>query len=68
MNGVMAEQPYRFEATRATGAFHVEECDVPAEMTLGEWRLHRAEERRACAAAAPRRGAVRRSLRRILGS
>jgi hypothetical protein len=68
MNGVMAEQPYRFEACRATGAFHVEECDVPVDMTLGEWRLHCAEQRRACDATAPRRGAVRRSLRRILGS
>ncbi len=68
MHGVMSEQPQRFDPSRATGAFHVEECDVPAEMTLGEWRAHCAEERRACDAATPRRGAVRRSLRRILGS
>lgn len=36
-----------FEARRAAGAMLVEECDVPAEMTLQQWRRQAAEERRA---------------------
>ena len=38
---------HRFDASRAVGAMLVEHCDIPAEMTIGEWRKAAAVERRA---------------------
>ena len=55
----------RLDPSSAPGAFQVEDCDVPADMTLGEWRRHCAAERRAEQPA--RGGAVRRGLRRLFG-
>ncbi len=61
----MSEQSNKIEAARASGAFLVVECDVPADMTLGEWRRHcAAEERRAAGPPAGMRGRLRRVLRR----
>ena len=60
----MSEQNPKLDPARANGAFLVVECDVPAEMTLGEWRRHCAEQRRAAAGEQPRRGL----LRRIFGA
>ena len=57
----------RLDPSSAPGAFQVEHCDVPAEMTLGEWRRHRAQERRA-AAGQSHGGSLRRGLRRLLGA
>ena len=57
----------RLDASSAPGAFQVEHCDVPQDMTLGEWRRHCANERRA-AAGASRPGPLRRGLRRLLGA
>ena len=62
----MTPNPPRLDAATAPGALQIEHCDVPAEMTLGEWRRHCAAERRA-AAQSERRGAMRRGLRRLLG-
>jgi len=59
----MSERSTKIHAARACGAFLVVECDVPADMTLGEWRRHCAEEHRA---ATPPAG-VRSRLRRALG-
>jgi hypothetical protein len=64
-----ADPPRRPNAAHATGAMQVEHCDIPAGMTIGEWRAAAAEERRAARAArraAQRgvRGALRRALRR----
>ena len=61
----MTPNPPRLDASQATGALQVEHCDVPPEMTLGEWRRHCAQERRAAATAAsgaPKRGGLRRLL------
>ena len=58
----MSDKKPRIEAAQASGAFLVVDCDVPAEMTLGEWRQQCAQERRA--AEAPKRGRLRRVLRR----
>ena len=65
----MNEHPRRLDVLRATGALHVEHCDVPGEMTLGEWRRQCATERRAEQSVVPaaRPGRVRRSLRRLFG-
>ena len=63
----MTENPRRLHASTAPGALQFEDCDVPLDMTLGEWRRHCAAERRAAAADA-RGGAMRRGLRRLLGS
>jgi hypothetical protein len=60
----MSEQNPKLDPARAAGAFLVVECDVPAEMTLGEWRRHCAAEQRDANAAAGRRGLLRRALRR----
>jgi hypothetical protein len=55
----------RFDPSRATGALQVEHCDIPAEMTLADWR-------RECARSAAatrgdrRRTAVGRRVRRAL--
>ena len=55
----------QFDATQASGALLVEHCDIPAEMTIGEWRAVRAAERRAAADACEAgRGRLRRALRR----
>ncbi|HEX8085217.1 MAG TPA: hypothetical protein VF529_13075 [Solirubrobacteraceae bacterium] len=62
----MTENPRRLVAIRATGAIQVEHCDVPAEMTLDEWRRHCAAER--SEAKLTRRGERRRALRRLLGA
>ena len=62
----MTPNPRRLDAVRATGALHVEHCDVPADMTLGEWRRHCAAERQADLATG-RGGAMRRGLRRLFG-
>ncbi len=63
----MTANPRRLEASSAPGAFRVEHCDVPAELTLDEWRSHCARERRA-ARGEPRGGAMRRGLRRLFGA
>ena len=62
----MTPNPPRLHASSAPGALQVEHCDVPPEMTLGEWRRHCAQERRDRAAEA-RGGTMRRGLRRLLG-
>ncbi|HEX8207085.1 MAG TPA: hypothetical protein VF587_13575 [Solirubrobacteraceae bacterium] len=62
----MTPNPPRLDPSRAPGALQVEHCDVPGDMTLGEWRRHCAIERRAAAGEVPR-GAKRRGLRRLLG-
>jgi hypothetical protein len=62
----MTANPRRLEASRAPGALQDEHCDVPPDMTLGEWRRHCAQERRA-ASAESSRGAMRRGIRRLLG-
>ena len=62
----MTEPSRRLNAALLAGSVQVEHCDVPADMTLGEWRRHCAEERRA-AEPAPRGGPVRRGLRRLFG-
>ena len=56
------------DPSRVAGALLVEQCDIPAELTLGEWRRQCAEERRAAAdgARAARRGGFGRGLRRAL--
>ena len=53
----------RLDASRAPGALQVEHCDVPPEMTLGEWRRHCAAQRRA----GDEQAGKRRGLRRLLG-
>ena len=53
----------RLDASHAPGALQVEHCDVPPEMTLGEWRRHCAAQRRA----ADEQAGKRRGLRRLLG-
>ena len=62
----MTPNPPRLDAVQAAGALQVEHCDVPLDMTLGEWRRHCAAERRA-ASAESQRGSLRRGLRRLLG-
>ena len=62
----MTPNPRRPDAVRAPGALHPEHCDIPGDMTLGEWRRHCAAEREA-EAPAVRVGAMRRGLRRLLG-
>jgi hypothetical protein len=62
----MTENPRRLDAVRAPGALHVEHCDIPGDMTLGEWRRRCVAERRAAEAQQPG-GAMRRGLRRLLG-
>ena len=63
----MTPNPPRLHAAHAPGAIQVEHCDVPAEMTLDEWRRHCAAERNA-AKTGDRRGGSRRGLRRLLGA
>ena len=53
----------RFAAAHATGAMQIEHCDIPAEMTIGEWRKAAAAERRA---ARDGQAGLRRTLRRAL--
>ncbi len=60
----MTENPRRLNARSAPGALLIEHCDVPADMTLGEWRRACAAERRAADDGAPG-GPVRRGLRRL---
>ena len=62
----MTENPRRLDPSRASGAIHVEQCDVPVDMTLDEWRRHCAAERRE-AKMATSRTARRRGLRRLFG-
>ena len=59
----MSDKTPRIEAAQANGAFLVVDCDVPAEMTLGEWREQCAQERRAAQATA-KRSRLRSMLRR----
>ena len=60
-----AESPRRFVAATATGAILVEHCDIPAELTIGEWRKACAAERKAARDSRPTlRNTVRRALRR----
>ena len=59
----MTENRRRVDARSAAGALQIEHCDVPADMTLGEWRRSCAAERREAELAAPKR----RGLRRLLG-
>ena len=55
----------RFDASQASGALLVEHCDIPAGMTIGEWRSVRAAERRASdEAARAAHGRIRRALLR----
>ena len=55
----------RFDASQATGAMLVEHCDIPAGMTIAEWRTVRAAEHRAeREACRGDRGLLRRALRR----
>jgi len=53
----------RIDPTRAAGALHVEHCDIPAGMTLGEWRRQCGLERRAADAVAATAAAQARSAR-----
>jgi hypothetical protein len=62
----MTHPPRRLDAVRAQGAFHVEHCDVPVDMTLQEWRRACAEERRA-EEPAPRGRWMWRTVRRVFG-
>ena len=59
-----AETPRHFTAASATGAMLVEHCDIPAELTIGEWRKACAAERKAARDARP---TLRSSVRRALG-
>ena len=61
----MTPNPPRLVAVRAPGAIHVEHCDVPADMTLEEWRRHCAAARHEAKRATRRER--RRGLRRLLG-
>ncbi len=61
----MTENRPRVDARSAPGALQIEHCDVPAEMTLGEWRRSCATERRE-AEAVEAAGSKRRGLRRLL--
>ena len=56
-------KPRRLEAAAATGAMLVEHCDIPAGMTIGDWRKACAAERRAERASQP---GLRHTLRRVL--
>ena len=58
----MTPNPPRLDVLQAAGALHVEHCDVPVEMTLGEWRRHCADQQRA--ETTQKRGKLRRVLRR----
>jgi hypothetical protein len=62
----MTPNPRRLDASSAPGAIQVEHCDVPAGMTLEEWRRHCAAERLE-AKVATQRPARRRRLRRLFG-
>ena len=62
----MTPNPPRLNASLAPGAIQVEHCDVPADMTLDEWRRHCAAERHEAKLAA-RAATRRRGLRRLLG-
>ena len=62
----MSTNPRR-PAVQAAGALHVEHCDIPVDMTIGEWRRSCAAERQ-IEVAPERGGAVRRGLRRLLGA
>ena len=59
----MTENPRRLDARLAPGALLIEHCDVPADMTLGEWRRSCAADRRAADEAAGKRRGLRRLLR-----
>lgn len=62
--GAMHERP---ATTTPAFSFVVEHCDIPAELTLTEWRCRCADERRAAREAARSgEGRVRRSVRRAL--
>ena len=63
----MTENPRRLNASLAPGALQTEHCDIPGEMTLGEWRRSCDAERRAQREAGSG-GAMRRRLRRLFGS
>ena len=62
----MTETSRRLNAALLAGAVQVEHCDVPLDMTLGEWRRHCAEQNRATPQDAEP-GTKRRGLRRLLG-
>ena len=54
-----------FTAAEATGAMLVEHCDIPAGMTIDEWRAACAAERQAARESRPcLRNTLRRALRR----
>ena len=61
-----ADRPVRIDAARASGAMLVEHCDVPAGMTLVEWRRASRAEARGARSGAPGVAArLRRGLRRV---
>lgn len=60
----MASESHRhFTAASAPGAMQVEHCDIPAELTIGEWRKACAAERKAARDSRP---GLKNSLRRAL--
>lgn len=59
--------PRRIDPARVAGALQVEHCDIPAELTLTEWRRQcGAEQRQAATAKAAARRRPLRGLRRVL--
>ena len=58
-----ADAHRRFDAAHAAGAMLVEHCDIPADMTIGQWRAVCAAERRAARTA---QGGLRGTIRRVL--
>ena len=62
----MAAEPHRpFTAAAAVGAMQVEHCDIPVELTIGEWRKACAAERKAADESRPGlKNSLRRALRR----
>jgi hypothetical protein len=61
-----ADRHRRIDAAMCTGALLVEQCDIPAELTISEWRVACAAEQRAADAQRrlARGGLLRRALRR----
>ena len=56
----MTEPRPRIDARRAPGAMQIEHCDIPADMTLCDWRRMKAAEQ----AAQRRRPWVKRVFKR----
>jgi hypothetical protein len=61
-----ADRHRRIDAAQCTGALLVEQCDIPTEMTISEWRVACAAEHRAAETQRrlARGGLLRRALRR----